>query len=60
MKRRNARRVVDAVLNALWCRRPFKHDLARMEERYPELWAEMMRTMEDAVRETLRARRTKR
>ncbi len=60
MKRKKARTVVDAVMNTIWQRRPFKHDLAKMRElgqtetdreegRGGPLWEEMMVVMEDAV-----------
>jgi hypothetical protein len=62
--RETAREVVDAVLNTLWERRPFKHDLGKMryegaseadkeKGRGGPIWEEMMTVMEDAVQGVL-------
>lgn len=45
--------LVNAVLNHLYDRRPFKHDLADMETKHPDLWEEMMEDMRDSAQRVL-------
>ncbi len=63
LSRSQAAKLVNAALSTLWERRPFKWDLAKFEGEEPELWKEMMQTMQDDVvwaASKLRLRRTKR
>lgn len=60
LSRKQAAKLVKAALSTLYERRPFKWDLAKFEDDDPELWEEMMQTMQDDVitaAEPMRAKR---
>ncbi len=48
-----AHMLVNAVLNHLYDRRPFKYDLPAMESDHPDLWEEMMEEMRDSAQRVL-------
>ncbi len=60
LSRAQAAKLVNAALSTLWERRPFKWDLAKFEGEQPELWKEMMQTMQDDVIDAAEPMRIKR
>lgn len=59
---KQAAKLVSAALSTLYERRPFKWDLARFENEDPELFQEMLQTMQDdviTVAQSMRPRRSK-